>query len=235
MGGLGVEDKSARQALSRMSANGWIEARRSGRTVCWELTRRGRTLLAEGAMRIYAFGGQRASWDGRWVVLLATVPESKRDLRHRLRTQLTWAGFGSPAPGVWVSPHTAREAEAKQVVESLGLDAAVFSFTGPFAAIGSERTMVEQAWHLGELAAGYEEFIGEFAGMRPGPGEPVLLAQVRLVNAWRRFPLLDPQLPVELLPPDWVGVRAANVFSDLHVEWNHGAQRQWELMTERMP
>lgn len=225
--GLGIEGKSARQALSRMGADGWIVAERSGRRVRWALTDHGRTLLTEGAERIYSFGRERASWDGRWLVLLVSVPEAQRDLRHRLRNGLTWAGLGSPAAGVWVSPHPAREAEAKQVVEDLGLAAAAFSFCGPFGGVGSERGMVEQAWHLGELAQAYDGFVGRFAGLRPASPDEVLFAQIRLVDEWRRFPRLDPQLPMELLPPDWIGLRAANVFEDLHRQWHAGAQRRW--------
>jgi phenylacetic acid degradation operon negative regulatory protein len=232
LAGLGVEEKSTRQALARMAADGWIESTRSGRRVRWALTRRGAELLTEGAERIYAFGRDRESWDGRWVVLIATVPESRRELRHQLRTGLTWAGFGSPVPGVWVSPHATREAEAKQVVEGLGLDVSAHSFLGPYAGIGSERTLVEQAWHLGELAAHYQEFIQEFAGTRPGPGDAVLLAQIRLVHEWRRFPMLDPQLPLELLPPNWIGMRAANVFSDLHETWQPGARERWRELCD---
>lgn len=227
LGGLGVEEKSARQALNRMSGGGWIRSERAGRRVRWTLTQHGRTLLSEGAERIYSFGRERESWDGRWLVLLASVPESKRDLRHQLRTRLAWAGLGSPVSGVWISPHVSREAEAKQVVEDLGLAPVVFSFCGPFAGIGSERGMVDQAWHLGDLAAAYEDFLGEFAGMRPGSGEQVLNAQIRLVDHWRRFPQLDPQLPVELLPPHWIGVRAATVFKELHQAWHQPAQRHW--------
>ncbi|WP_433444021.1 PaaX family transcriptional regulator [Nonomuraea sp. CA-141351] len=233
LGGLGMEEKSARQALSRMAADGWISSERSGRRVRWALTRRGREFLAEGAERIYAFGRRRESWDGRWVVLITTVPESRRELRHQLRAGLSWAGFGSPVPGVWVSPHAAREAEAKQVVEGLGLELSAYSFNGPYAGIGSERTLVDQAWHLGELAAQYQGFLQEFAGLRPKPGDPVLLAQIRLVHAWRRFPRLDPELPLELLPPDWIGVRAANVFNDLHDTWRPAARTRWsELCTD---
>lgn len=224
LGGSGVEEKSARQALSRMAADGWMAAEREGRRVRWRLTDQGRTMLSEGAQRIYSFGRERTKWDGRWLTVLATVPESRRELRHRLRTRLTWAGFGSPTPGVWVSPHASREAEAKQIVEGLGVDA--FSFCGPYAGIGSERTLVEQAWHLGEVAAGYERFIAGFAGLRPGPDE-VLQAQIRLVHEWRRFPMLDPQLPLELLPPQWIGLRAANVFADLHRAWHEQAQERW--------
>jgi len=225
LAGLDIEEKSARQALNRMSADGWIVSEREGRRVRWALTEHGRSLLTEGAERIYSFGRERDSWDGRWLVLLASVPESRRDLRHQLRTGLTWAGLGSPAPGVWISPHASREAEAKQVVEGLGLDPVVFSFCGPFAGVGSERTMVEQAWHLGDLAAVYEDFVREFAGLRPG--DDVLFAQIRLVHEWRRFPRLDPQLPLELLPPHWIGVRAANVFKDQHLAWHSSAQQRW--------
>jgi phenylacetic acid degradation operon negative regulatory protein len=227
LAGLDVEEKSARQALNRMAADGWIVAERDGRRVRWGLTRNGRTLLSEGADRIYSFGRDRESWDGRWLVLLVSVPETRRDLRHQLRTGLSWAGLGSPAPGVWVSPHASREAEAKQVIEGLGLAADVFSFCGPFAGVGSERTMVEQAWHLGDLAAAYEQFVRDFAGLRPDPGDQSLLAQIRLVHEWRRFPRLDPQLPLELLPPHWIGLRAANVFKDLHQSWHPAAQSRW--------
>ena len=231
--GLDVEEKAARQALNRTAADGWIVAERVGRRVRWALTAHGTILLTEGAERIYSFGRDRESWDGRWLVLLVSVPESQRDLRHRLRNGLTWAGLGSPAPGVWVSPHSSREAEAKQVVEELGLDSVAVSFCGPFAGVGSERSMVEQAWHTGELAEAYEDFLSRFAGLRPDSPDEVLFAQIRLVDAWRRFPRLDPQLPSELLPPHWIGLRAANVFDDLHRQWNAAAQARWaELAAE---
>ena len=233
LAGDGVEEKAARQALSRMAADGWIVSERVGRRVRWGLTETGRQLLTEGAERIYSFGRDRDSWDGRWLTLLVSVPESQRDLRHQLRNGLTWAGLGSPSPGVWVSPHASREAEAKQVVEGLGLASVVFSFCGPFAGIGSERAMVEQAWHLGDLASAYEDFLGQFAGLRPETGDQVLLAQIRLVHEWRRFPRLDPQLPLELLPAHWIGLRAANVFKDLHQDWHRAAQARWaELARE---
>ena len=225
--GLGLEEKSARQALARLAAGGWITAHRAGRRVRWALTPPGHELLAEGAARIYSFGRDAPAWDGRWLVLLVTVPETRRQLRHKLRTRLTWAGFGSPLPGVWVSPHPAREAEAKQVTEQLGLTAETFSFTGPFAGIGAQRSLVEQAWHLDDLAARYRAFLARFEDLAPAPGDDTLLAQIRLVDEWRWFPLADPGLPRDLLPPDWIGARAAAVFGGLHRAWEAPARARW--------
>lgn len=229
-GGLGLAEKSARQALARLAADGWITAHRAGRRVRWALTQPGHELLAEGAARIYSFGHDAPAWDGRWLVLMVTVPETRRQLRHQLRTRLTWAGFGSPLPGVWVSPHPAREAEAKQVTEQLGLSADTFSFTGPFAGIGAQRLLVEQAWHLDDLAARYQAFLAAFGGLQPAPGDATLFAQIRLVHEWRRFPLADPGLPRELLPPDWIGARAAAVFAGRHQAWGPPARHRWQQL-----
>ncbi|MEV6941516.1 hypothetical protein AB0N07_05800 [Streptomyces sp. NPDC051172] len=65
------------------------------RRVRWALTPPGRRLLTEGAQRIYDFGSGEHVWDGTWLLVLVSVPESKRDLRHRVRTRLSRAGFGS--------------------------------------------------------------------------------------------------------------------------------------------
>jgi phenylacetic acid degradation operon negative regulatory protein len=231
LAGLGVEEKASRQALSRTAAEGFIAAERAGRRVRWRLTEAGRHLLTDGAERIYSFAGPQPAWDGRWVVLSVTVPEQQRQLRHQVRTRMTWAGFGSPAPGLWLSPNTQREAEAKQILSDLGLAEAALSFTGPFAGIGSEKNLVDQAWNLRDLAETYRAFLAEFAGARPAPGEETLLTQVRLVHEWRRFPFLDPQLPADLLPPHWIGTRAGIVFRELHTSWHEEAQKAWRTLS----
>jgi phenylacetic acid degradation operon negative regulatory protein len=230
LAGLGVEEKSARQAIARTAADGWIASQRTGRQVRWALTEPGRRLLTEGAQRIYSLGTERPAWDGRWLIVLASVPETRRQLRHRLNTRLAWAGFGNPAAGMWVSPHPEREPEVKQIIEDLGLDPAAFSFTGPFAGIGSERDLVRRAWDLDQVAAQYQAFLDEFAGMRPPAGDPTLLAQLRLVHRWRRFPFIDPQLPDELLPARWIGRRARTAFDRQHTAWQAAAATRWAAL-----
>ena len=55
---------------------------------------------------------------------------------------------------------------------------------------------------------------------------------VQLVHAWRRFPLIDPALPVELLPARWSGVRAAKLFTRRRAQWHAAAQAEWGRITE---
>jgi len=231
LAGLGVENTAARQALARTAADGWIAAERVGRRTRWALTASGRRLLTDGAQRIYGFAPSAASWDGRWLVLVVSVPERLRPARHVIRTRLAWAGFGSPVPGVWVCAHAGRESEAKQILADLGMVEDVYSFVGPFAGLGSATELVHRAWDLEAVAGHYHTFLADFAEAAPSAGTPTLLAQARLVHAWRRMPFLDPQLPAELLPPDWVGHAAADLFRALHHDWATEARAAWARTT----
>jgi len=231
LGLLDIEEKSARQALARSAGEGWLVSERVGRRVRWSLTAPGRRLLTEGADRIYAFGRDARGWEGRWLMLIVSVPEAKRDLRHRLRTRLTWAGFGSPVAGVWVSPDPGREPEARQIVAELGLEAQAMSFTAGYGAIGGQDSMVARSWDLSELTDRYQDFIDRFTGAAPAGPAAVLRAQTELVHEWRRFPFLDPQLPGELLPAGWSGAKAAELFHRKHVEWRPAAQAYWDELT----
>ncbi len=228
---LDVEEKSARQALARTAADGWLTSERVGRSVRWSLTPPGRRLLSEGAARIYAFGTPAPDWDGHWLILYVSVPESLRKLRHQLKTKLSWAGFGSPGPGMWISPSAEREAEARSVVEGLGLEIGALSFTARFAGVGDERAMVRRAWDLDMVAARYADFVTAFEDLRPSSPDETMMAQTRLVHEWRRFPFLDPRLPAELLPEGWVGDRARELFADRHATWIDQAQRRWREIT----
>jgi phenylacetic acid degradation operon negative regulatory protein len=223
-----VEHKSGRQALARTAAEGLLRSDRAGRRVRWSLTEPGHRLLSTGARRIYSFGTSTAAWDGRWLVLLVSVPEARRQLRHRLRTRLAWAGLGTPAPGVWLSPDPDKQSEVAEVIHELSLDEVASSFVGSYGRIGRERQLVDQAWNLASVEAEYKDFIATFTAAEPATPQDVLRDQIHLVHAWRRFPFLDPQLPAELLPSGWAGATAAELFHQLHQRWEKVARQHWD-------
>jgi len=228
---LDVAEKAARQAIMRTADSGWIEGSRIGRETRWSLTAAGTELLREGTERIYSFAAQERTWDGRWLVLTVNVPENNRPLRQRLRTQLGWVGLGSPTPGVWVTTQADRELQAQKVLEELGLLEGSWSFVAAAGQIGDERSLADAAWALEEVERRYEDFLDLVGGRRPRTDRQALVAQVRLVQEWRRFPLLDPGLPRELLPPRWTGHRAAEVFRERHAAWAPRAQQAWAELT----
>jgi len=228
LGRLDVEEKACRQALMRTANDGLLAAERRGRRTLWRLTATAEELLSEGAERIYSFQATQPEWDGRWLIVLARVPETERAARHLLRTRLTWAGIGSPAPGVWISTHLDRAKEALQVLEEAGVpDGQIF--LAEHHAGGPLSAMVRQAWDLDAVEDSYEQFLAEFGSARSG--DP-LTRTVQLVHAWRRFPRTDPALPAKLLPARWSGIRAAKLFARRRAEWHTAAQAEWRRITE---
>ena len=230
---IGVEQKAARQAISRMAQEGLLVSERSGRRVRWSLTEAGVTLLRDGADRIYGFLRAHREWDERWLVVTVAVPEAQRSLRHRLRTQLTWLGMGSPSPGLWVIPDAGKEDAVLAVLDELGLRAKAFAWIGTWVPVDDVRTLISAAWDLDELAEKYRHFTDWTTEMAPLTSAETFVAQVELVHEWRRFPFLDPDLPASLLPSDWPAVRAVDAFDASHERWHDTAQAQWEVWAEQ--
>lgn len=229
LGRLGVEEKATRQALMRTAADGLLASQRQGRRTLWSLTPSAVRFLTEGAERIYGFQASQPQWDGRWLLVLARLPETERAARHLLRTRLTWAGFGSPAPGVWISTHLDRMAEAEDVLAEAGMPDGQIFLAGHYGG-GPLSVMVRQAWDLASVEASYEDFRAEFAR---SPSRDPLVRVVQLVHAWRRFPRIDPALPVDLLPARWSGVRAAKLFTRRRAKWRPAAEDEWRRLTDQ--
>jgi phenylacetic acid degradation operon negative regulatory protein len=229
---LGVAEKAARQALMRTAAGGWLAAEKDGRRTRWHLTTAARQLLTDGAERIYSFTPGAGNWDGRWLLVAARVPDGDRSARHAVRTRLNWAGFGSLSPGLWISAHPEREAEAARVLRDAGLASDAHLFVATRSGLADAGGMVRAAWDLAAIEREYERFIAEFSGPEPGD---VLARQIALVHSWRRFPAIDPALPAALLPPRWSGLEAARLFTGRHERWSGGAQLEWKRLNDQPP
>jgi phenylacetic acid degradation operon negative regulatory protein len=219
---LGYKEQAARQALARSASEGWLRTERHGRRARMFLGESTAAMLETGAARIYAFG-DAWTWDGRWLLVVLRVPEQRREVRHRVRTRLAWAGFGSLGGGVWISPHVGREHEIAAAQRN-GSAAEVLSFQAQLGEFGEPKRVISEAWDLERIAAHYRDFVADFARLRPTSSEAMFAAQTAMVHAWRKFPFLDPDLPAELLPRQWPRGRAHDLFHDRHARWHRPAQ-----------
>jgi phenylacetic acid degradation operon negative regulatory protein len=224
LGRFEVGEKTSRQALLRASRDGWFVPQRSGRQTLWQLTPAFEQFLNGGEEKIYGFTAVQPQWDRRWLLVLARVTEDNRAGRHLLETRLSWAGFGNPAPGVWLSTYTERAREAEAVLRDAGVRQGAQIFLAEHLVGDELSALVHQAWDLDGLSREYDAFLTEFAGH---PATDPLLRHVRLVHAWRRFRLVDPTLPKDLLPSGWSGIRAAKLFHRQHERWRPAAMAEW--------
>ncbi|WP_028925134.1 PaaX family transcriptional regulator [Pseudonocardia acaciae] len=217
---LGVDEPAVRSSISRIKRRGILQARKEGGAAGYELSAEAVEILREGDERI--FRRERATLGDGWVLAVFSVPESERHRRHVLRTQLTALGFGTAAPGVWVAPAHLRAATTS-MLRRYDLDAYAEVFHAEHLAFGDLTDKIARWWDLDELHRLYEEFLGEHRAKltrwtRPDerPDErDAFVDYVRVLTDWRRLPYCDPGLPAELLPPDWAGARAADLFFSL--------------------
>ncbi len=213
MADLGVDEPAVRSSISRLKRRGLLDARRVDGVAGYALTGMALEILADGDARI--FGRRRAESGDGWLLVVFSVPESERDRRHQLRALLTRLGFGTVAPGVWVAPgHLADE--AAELLARRGLAGYVELFRG--AHLDAVDGTVARWWDLAEVNARYAEFLDRqepVAGAGDRTPEQAFADYVRLLTDWRRLPYADPGLPLDLLPADWKGARAGDLFAAL--------------------
>lgn len=227
MAELGVGEVAARKAIQRTAERGLIASRKIGRRVRWEITDYGRRVLTEGSAHVFGFAGTSPSWDATWLVVTLRIPETQRQLRHHVHTRLTWAGLGSPGPGVWITPRADLAEEVAAIVQGAGTEHLVSSYIGRFGPLGSEKDVVAQAWDLDELNSSYRDFIATFRADAAASSADMFRSYVRLLHSWRRFSYRDPRIPEQFLPSGWAGSAAATAFQERRDAWRRPAHTYW--------
>jgi phenylacetic acid degradation operon negative regulatory protein len=153
-----------------------------------------------------------------WVLVVFSIPEHQRHVRHVLRSRLVRLGFGNTAPGVWIAPRWLLD-DARGLVERLGLRAMVQVYVADYRGLDDLAALVGRAWNLEALSGLYARFLAErgpaLARLRTcGEVDPqvAFMEYMQAQSQWRSLPLLDPGLPALFLPPDWQGEAAADLF-----------------------
>jgi phenylacetic acid degradation operon negative regulatory protein len=214
---FGVSDSAARAALSRLTRNQLLVTSKSGRRTVVGLSDRAARILDDGGKQIFSFGRASRPWDGQWSLVAFSIPEQNRAARDSLRKQLRWLGFAPLYDGLWVSPRD-RAVEVINQLAELGITTAT-AFRASIVPGLSPDGLPQRAWDLDNLQERYDRFIDNAGHLHDrtlaGRVSPVaaLVARTRVMDEWRGFPELDPDLPDELLPEEWPRATARELFT----------------------
>lgn len=182
-------------------------------------------MLTRGDQRIFTVR-QMAEGD-LWCLVSLSIPESHREVRHQLRRRLQWIGCGVVSPTLWIAPEYLT-GEVERILGDVGLlsHAAVFRAEAPRVSRGLPDA-VASWWDLDAIRAEHESFQKLIAEVEQTPetsDQAAFVSYVRLVDAWRVLPYIDPGLPPSLLPEDWPGQRSFDGF----LGWSsHFSERAW--------
>jgi phenylacetic acid degradation operon negative regulatory protein len=214
---FGLSERLVRTSVSRLAAEGWLDATRHGRHSEYRLTEGGQKLFAEATRRIY--GVTPCAWEGRWTMVI--LPPAAGPGRRNLRQELRWLGFGQLGPGVFAHPACTIE-EARAWLATLGDSGDAWILKSATEGQAADRKLAAAGWSLSELARRYRRFRDTFAPVRAAieqrriAAQPAFVVRTLLIHEYRKVHLQDPLLPSTLLPPDWIGAEAYELCKTLY-------------------
>ncbi|HEX6342201.1 PaaX family transcriptional regulator C-terminal domain-containing protein [Umezawaea sp.] len=216
----GVSHAGARTTISRLSRRGVLEGSKHGRNSSYRLTSAAALNLAVGGRAIVSAATDTGAWDRTWTLVAFSLPQDEVARRRELRSRLRWLGCAPLYDGLWVSPQDlTAKAEAQLADLTFG---AVTVFRARHVDLGAStgRDPLD-AWDTTAIARQYEAFIQRWSTLLPDvrtsiSGVEAVRARTEVMDTYRRLPILDPRLPLELLPPDWPRHAARDLFAAVY-------------------
>jgi phenylacetic acid degradation operon negative regulatory protein len=220
---FGISESSGRAALSRLTKRGLITARVDGRVPVYHLTPQAIASHHLHMRRFLDFGARPPRWTGDWVMASFSIPSSGQAYRHAVRKSLSAQRFAGLYDSAWIRPGSDAAGVQEALTEILHeVEGARWSVmhvrfdeeAGPHGPAA--------AYDLAGLASSYRSFIEQYAQLRVAVrnGEVAaaraLVARTSIMDSWRRFPEIDPDLPQHLLPAPWPRQQARDTFTEIH-------------------
>ncbi|WP_433112805.1 PaaX family transcriptional regulator [Micromonospora sp. CA-246542] len=217
----GVSTAGARAAISRLARRGVLEGSREGRRSSYRLSRAAAANLSSGGSWILAATTEVVEWDGCWTIVAFSLPQDRGAQRRALRGQLRWLGYAPLYDGLWISPYELSAPGRAQIARFTR--GAVTVFRGRQADLDAiaQRSPID-AWDIEAIGRHYEEFLRRWTPLAPQArservdGAAAVRTRTEVMDTFRRFPTLDPRLPLDLLPAGWLRRPARELFEAIY-------------------
>lgn len=141
-------------------------------------------------------------WDGKWYLVVFDIPEYLRRKRDILRNRLIDLDFGMLQKSIWLSSCNYLKVINKLVGYYHINDYVLTTVTSNIDNQG-DKELANKVWSLDKINKAYQDFITEYKKAKKSDISDKFL----YLNILKQ----DPQLPIELIPEDWVGERAARI------------------------
>ncbi len=154
----------------------------------------------------------KEKWDGKWRILSYEIPETKRDLRDKLRRQVAGWGLGPWHRSFWLTPHPII-ANLRELVSGKEEEEYVQAFES-IHVFGDRETLIEKVWGRSELEKKYRELFKKWHLILSQSEEKT----AKLSRVSTEYVVLlrqDPGLPVELIGSNWIGHEAFNIYKEI--------------------
>lgn len=188
-----INYETIKRALKEIKRQGLVTYKKQKNKSLPEITAEGKRRLEE----ILPHYDKKRLWDGKIYLVTYDIPETKKHDREILRESLKRIGAGMVQESVWLTPYDPR-GSLREILKTYSLEGLVLiSVLEKDSSIGDEDllSLIKRVYKLENLNVRYENFLEEFS-------------YFSFLSILRD----DPQLPFALLPNDWVGGKAYELF-----------------------
>lgn len=144
--------RKARGVLAKLKNLNLAEKVKEGEEIYYQITKRGEKEFDKILGSLKATG----SWDGRWRLVIFDIPETKRDVRDRLRKYLEKLGMGILQASVWISPNDIQK-EIEEISKKLKISDSLRYFVitrNP----NLDKAIIDKSWRMPEISDAYRKF-----------------------------------------------------------------------------
>jgi len=203
----GIDYKTFYNAFYRLKRKGLIETLKDEAYFKPQITKQGRRRL-QGIISQYK---KKRPWDKRLYLVIYDVVEERRELRDDLREMLKKIGCAHLQDSVWLTPYNPKGILETFVEEKSLHGAIIISDTGSDGAVGdrSLKELIRDIYDLNDLNDRYKSFLYEFSKTKKDASADTLASHYLSILKD------DPQLPFELLPTDWRGDEAYELYEEV--------------------
>ena len=152
------------------------------------------------------------SWDKKWRIISYEIPETKREIRDRLRRQMQGWGLGPWHRSFWITPHPIIE-DLRQLIGAKEEEKYFQAFESDHV-FGSREILVEKVWEKKRLDGDYRQLFKKWHEVLSGQEEKLLKFK-KIIDSYVDFLKNDPGLPKELVGESWIGLEGWGIFKEI--------------------
>lgn len=194
--------------LKKLAKDGYIHDVNNASEPTYKLTQKGFEQLC---LTFPVFRYTREEWDKTWRILSYEIPEKKRELRDRLRRQVSSWGLGPWHRSFWLTPHPI--IPFLKDLLSQEEKAYVQAFESKHA-FGDQDILIEKVWATSQLEKKYRKLFMKWHDVLSKDDDKIKKMK-QIVSEYIDIIKTDPGLPKELIGAKWIGYEAVNLFKEI--------------------
>jgi len=154
----------------------------------------------------------KEKWDKKWRILSYEIPEKKRDLRDKLRREVSGWGLGPWHRSFWLTPHPIIDS-LRSLVSQQEEEKYIQAFEAEHV-FGDREILIEKVWNKSQLDKKYRELFKSWHDVLSSESDK-LVKLTKVVSDYVTILKEDPGLPIELVGESWIGFEAFNIFKEI--------------------